>query len=102
MSEQIKITDSEKELVKSQLGMLARKVLILVAGWLLARAGINVLPFIQPLLNQTTEVLGGIILTGLGTVWAFRKQLHLNRKIEVARTTPEILTRKEVEQKAKG
>src|SRR5438105_314672 len=91
------MNDSEKELAKSQLGMLARKAMLFVAGVLVTKAGVDVLPFLQPLLNQTTEVLGGLVLSGLGTVWAFRKHLHWNRKVEVAREAPQGTARVAIE-----
>jgi hypothetical protein len=92
-----KLSESQRQFIKAQVGSFARRYLVIVAGWLLARAGVNVMPFLEPYLSQGNEVIGGLVIVAAVTLWSYRKHLHWNKKVDTALSADPDLTRKELE-----
>lgn len=99
-----KLSESQKQQIKAQLGSAARKGILIVGAWLLAKSGIDLTPYIAWFLDHDNAWIGGTVLIGLGWLWSARKHLHMNRKVDVALAADPDLTRrqleKEVEKKA--
>jgi hypothetical protein len=92
-----KLSESQKQHVRAQLGSAARKGILIVGAWLLAKSGIDITPYIASFLDHDNAWIGGVVLIGLGWLWSARKHLHWNRKVDTALPAPPDTSRKQLE-----
>lgn len=95
--------EGQRVLFMSQLGSNVRRILVLVAGFMLAHTGIDLLPFLGSILNRTNAAIGALAIFAATTIWSTRKNFHWSRRVDIAHDAdPKVTTRAEIEDKLRA